>query len=273
MREESELRMTRWLAAAAVVGLGLTGCQPAGSDSGEKPAAGPTRLPDEANAASAAEVLEGMVAFMGRSPEVSVRALVSYQAVQDNGQLLHFDRVHTISVAKPDRLFWETIRDDASADSAWFSGGMLSMLKRPDDVYAQLLVPETIPEMVDEMLAVYNLRIPLSDLLAGNAEEIFVTNPRETWYVGEAWVDGGWAHHIGLRNDAVDFEVWVRSEGDPAPVRFAITWVHDEGAPTFVARFSEWDFSPSFDDATFRFTPPEDAELVDILPAPIDPEY
>ena len=264
----------KWLASAAVVGLGLAGCQPGGTSAAEEAAeAIPSRLPDEATPPSVDEVLESMIAFMSGSTELWVRARVSYQVLQETGQIVHFDRTHAISLARPDRLFWETIRDDASADSVWFSDGVLTMLKRPDDVYAQVELPATVPEMVDELVAVYNLRVPLSDLLAGHAREIFMTGPTEKWYIGQAWVDGGWTHHMALRNEELDFEVWVRSEGDPVPVRFAITWVHDEGAPTYVARFRDWNFSPSFDDATFRFTTPADAERVQILPVPIDPEY
>jgi hypothetical protein len=264
----------KWLATAAVVGLGLAGCQPGGTSAAEEAAeAIPSRLPDEATPPSVDEVLESMIAFMSGSTELWVRAQVSYQVLQETGQIVHFDRTHAISLARPDRLFWETIRDDASADSVWFSDGVLSMLKRPDDVYAQVELPATVPEMVDELVSVYNVRVPLSDLLAGHAREIFMTGPTEKWYIGQAWVDGGWTHHMALRNEELDFEVWVRSEGDPVPVRFAITWVNDEGAPTYVARFRDWNFSPSFDDATFRFTTPADAERVQILPVPIDPEY
>jgi hypothetical protein len=38
--------------------------------------------------------------------------------------------------------------------------------------------------------------VPLADLLAGHASEIFITGPTEKWYIGDAWVDGGWTHHI-----------------------------------------------------------------------------
>jgi hypothetical protein len=264
----------KWLVTAAVVGLGLAGCQPAGPSAAEEAAeAIPSRLPDEASPPSVDEVLESMIAFMNASTELSFRAQVSYQVRQETGQLVHFDRMHAISLARPDRLFWETIRDDASADSAWFSDGVFAMLKRPDDVYAQVELPATVPEMVDELVAVYNLRVPFSDLLAGHAREIFITGPTEKWYIGLAWVDGGWTHHIALRNETLDFEVWVQSEGDPVPVRFAITWVHNEGAPSYVASIRDWNFSPTFDDATFRFTTPADAERVEVLPVPTDPEH
>ncbi|MEE9576284.1 MAG: hypothetical protein V3W35_02640, partial [Gemmatimonadota bacterium] len=65
----------RWLASAAVFGLGLAGCQPAGNSAGEEAAeAIPSQLPDEASPPSVDEVLESMIAFMSGSTEMSVTA-------------------------------------------------------------------------------------------------------------------------------------------------------------------------------------------------------
>ncbi|MCZ6478325.1 MAG: DUF2092 domain-containing protein, partial [Gemmatimonadetes bacterium] len=97
----------KWLARAAVFGLGLAGCQPAGNSAPEEAAdAIPSRLPDEASPPSVDEVLESMIAFMNGSMELSFRAQVSYQVLQETGQVIHFDLMHAISLARPDRLFW-----------------------------------------------------------------------------------------------------------------------------------------------------------------------
>lgn len=217
------------------------------------------------------DVLGATVDFLGGTNELSVTTVVTFEALQDDGQVLHFGRAHRISLARPDRLFWETIRDDASADSAWFADGTMSMLKRPSNIYGQVDLPTDLPAAVDELSAVYGIRIPMADLLAGRARENLIEAPVDKWYVGRAWIDGGWTHHIALRYEQVDLEIWIRADGDPLPVRMAITWINEPGAPTYVARFTNWDLSPAFDDRTFQFQPPDDASEVPVLPAePVD---
>ena len=206
--------------------------------------------------------------------DVAFDALVTYEVVQENGQTLHFDRVQRMAAARPDRLFWVTVRDDATIDSVWFDKGTFTMLKRPQDVYGQVEVSPSIEEMVDDLDYDYDIVVPFQDLLAGRSRELFLETPESVWYVGESWVMGAWTHHVALRNEEVDYELWIQKDGDPLPLRITINWKHEEGGPSYVAHFRKWITSPNFDDSRFVFSPPSDARRIEILPTmPLEEEY
>ena len=225
--------------------------------------------PDEQDPLSPEELLTQMAAFMAAHDEYSFEALVTYQSLQESGQTLHFDMVERVAVSQPDRLFWTTLNDDASSDRAWYNAGQFSMLKQPDNIYGQIDVPAAIPEMIDVVTNDYGVVVPFSDLLASGDESVFLQDLQASEYVGLAWVEGGWSHHLALRNELVDFEVWMQAEGDPIPLKLAITWKLEEGLPGYVARFREWNFSPVFDESQFDFDVPDGAERIDILPTDV----
>jgi len=245
--------------------LALTsGCQ----QDGEAPVA-PPLPPDEQDPLTPEELLTQMAEFMAAHDEFSFEALVTYQSLQESGQTLHFNMIQRVAVGQPDRLFWETLNDDGTSDNAWYSTGRFSMVKQPDNIYGQIGVPDTMPEMIDVVTNDYGIIVPFSDLLASGDESVFLKDLQASQYVGLAWVEDEWSHHLALRNDLVDFEVWVQAEGDPIPLRLAITWKHEEGLPGFVARFRKWNFSPMFDESRFRFDVPNGVERIEILPVDV----
>jgi hypothetical protein len=242
--------------------LALTsGCQQAD----ETPVALPT-APDEEDPLEPEELVTQMATFLAAHNDYSFEALVTYESLQESGQTLHFDMMERVAVSQPDRLFWATRHDDARSDSAWYSAGQFIMLKQPENIYGQIDVPATIPEMIDVVTNDYGIIVPFSDLLAGGDESVFLRDLQASDYVGLAWVEGRWSHHLALRNELVDFELWMQVEGDPIPLKITITWKLEEGRPTYVARFREWKFSPVFDESQFDFDAPDGAELIEVLP-------
>ena len=231
-----------------------------------------TAAPDEQGPLAPEELLTQMAAFMAAHDDYSFEALVTYQSLQESGQTLHFDLNQRVAVSQPDRLFWRTLNDDASSDTAWYSAGQFSMLKHPDDIYGQIDVPATIPEMIDVVTNDYGLVVPFSDLLASGGESVFLRDLQSSEYQGLAWVEGAWSHHLALRNELVDFELWVHAVGDPIPRILAITWKLEEGQPNYLARFREWNFSPTFDESQFEFEAPSDAERIEILATAVEQE-
>jgi len=238
-----------------------SGCQ---QDGGSPVAITPA--PEEQDPLEPEELLTRMAAFMATHNDYSFEAIVTYQSLQETGQTLHFDMIQRVAVSQPDRLYWETVNDDAQSDNAWFNAGQFSMIKQPDNIYGQIEVPDTISEMIDVLVNEYGVIVPFSDLLKKTGESVFLQDLQDSDYVGLAWVEGVWSHHLALRNEIVDFEVWMQAEGDPIPQKLAITWKLEEGLPGYVARFRKWDFSPKFDEAQFRFEAPNEAERIAIIP-------
>jgi hypothetical protein len=254
-------RCTALLALWLITAAGASGCQR--DDDGLRM---PPPIADDVDPPSPEELLGQMSEFMNTHGAFAFDALVTYEAVQESGQKLEFDLVQRIAVSQPDRLYWVTLRDDGSVDSVWYSDGTFTMLKQPDNIYGQIDGLGTIAEMIDVVVNEYGLVVPFADLLASGSESVFLQDLESSMYAGLAWVDGRWAHHIALRNDFVDFQLWIPQDGDPVPQRLRIIWRHEEGLPGYVAQFRKWKFSPSLDDSRFEFVVPPDAERIDIIP-------
>ncbi len=218
------------------------------------------------------QLLSELGEFLKAQHDYSFEAFVTYQSLQESGQNLSFDLLQRLVVRQPDRLFWETIEDDARIKRVWFDGGEFTMLELPDNVYGRIDAPATIPEMIYHVTTEYGIIVPFSDLLASSRAPVFLRDLESSEYVGPAWVAGSWTHHLAFRNPLVDFEVWIPVKGDPVPSRLAISWKHEPGHPQFVARFREWNFSPSISDSVFRFSVPEGAESIELVPERTDAE-
>ncbi len=253
-----------WLVApvvVAVIDVGFTGC-----GKKEEGFQMPTAQHDQGPPPSAEEILAEVVDFKESAEQFTFEAFVMYEVVQENGQTIHFTLLHRVAFQKPGRLYWMTVRDDGAVDNAWFDSGKFALLKRPDNIYGRIEGPSTVPEMVDVLEFDYNLDVPFSDILSGDLREMLLNPPEPPWFVGEAWVENAWTYHIALTDEEVDYELWIQKEGDPVPLKMTITWRDEEHAPGYFARFRNWNMSPGLDESTFQFTPPPDAEEVEIVP-------
>lgn len=230
----------------------------------------PPPLTDDAlDTEDAREIIRRMTDFMNAQQEVMAEALVTYSVMQESGQKLHFDLLQRVAVRKPDKLFWVTLRDDATVDSAWYGDGQFTLLKQPANIWGQIDVPPTISQMVARLVDEYSLDVPFRDILASDPGELWLgDDDTSVWYVGEAWVEETWTDHLALRKPGVDFEVWVQKGATPFPMKMAIVFTDEEGLPSYVARFRSWWTSlPA--DIGFEFTPPPGSERVEVVPVSV----
>jgi len=249
------------LAAVVLIAAGLSGC-----GKKEEGLRMPTTQHDQVPPPDPEEILAKTADFMASAEQFSFDAFVMYEVVQENGQTLHFDLVHRMAFHRPGRLYWMTVRDDGGVDEAWFDSGKFAMLKRPENIYGEIDAPSTVPELVDVLIFDYKQDVPFSDILSGDLREMLLNTPEPAWFVGEAWVEGRWTYHFALVDEDVDYEFWIQKEGDPVPVKMTINWRDEEGSPGYFARFRNWNMSPGLDESAFRFTPPADAEEIEIVP-------
>jgi hypothetical protein len=71
---------------------------------------------------------------------------------------------------------------------------------------------------------------------------------------------------VAVRKPDVDFELWVRKGDEPFLAKMAISFMAEEGQPTYVARFRKWATSVTDGTTLFTFAPPPDAEQIEVVP-------
>ena len=214
----------------------------------------------------ARDVIADMLAFVASQRTFRTEALVSYESVQESGQKLQFDMVHRVAMQQPDKLFWTTVYDDGSADSAWMANGEFTLLRQPANVWGRINVPPTVPAAIRRLIHEYDLDVPFPEILGRDPYLPLVDDVSEVWWVGEAWIEGHWTDHIAIRRPDVDAQVWVRKGEEPFPAKIALTFVTEDGQPTYIARFRRWSTALPNVASQFTFTPPPDAERIEVVP-------
>ena len=103
------------------------------------------------------------------------------------------------------------------------------------------------------------------DLLYSNPYEGLQYGVESGAYYGETWVGGVKAHHLAYRAADFDFQLWVRAEGEPLPIKYVITSKWMTGAPQFSVQLRDWKSSVAVSAADVVFVPPDGArELTSI---------
>jgi hypothetical protein len=213
----------------------------------------------------ARDVVLRMTEFMGNHDDLWFQALVTYEAVQEDGRKLNFDLLQQMAIRRPDRLFWMTLRDDGSTNSAWFYRGDFTLLKQPANIWGQVDLSPNITEAVESLVYEYNLDVPFADMLMSEAGELWLGEEVTSMeYVGEAWVEGYWTDHIALRMPGADVQVWVRQGAESFPSRLNITYTEEEGQPSYSARFRNWGTTLP-EGALPAFVPPPESEELEVV--------
>jgi len=77
----------------------------------------------------------------------------------------------------------------------------------------------------------FGIPIPASDFLLSNPYTAMISGATASDYYGLQTVAGMKCHHIAIRTVLVDWQLWVRAEGDPLPMKHVITTRDVVGAP------------------------------------------
>lgn len=262
------------IAAVGVI-IFVPGCTPAdgpeSADAGtaaESPDWTPPPLPEaSAELPEPGALLRRTAEFIKGQASLAMEAMVTFGAPQESGQTLHFDVLERLAMQRPDKLAWITLNDDGTVEQGWLSEGEFTLLKQPANMWGSVPVPSAIPDAVNRLVEEYDLDVPFQELLAADLAQRWSDEDLSSLeYIGEEWVLGSWTDHVAMRRPGVDFEIWIRHGPEPFPAKMMVVLTEEEGRPSYVARFRNWSTTLPDGDATFEFTPPADAQRVEVAP-------
>jgi hypothetical protein len=213
------------------------------------------------------------VAQMGKSllaRQFSVKVTTLRVYAEASGQPLHIAHSMKITVRRPDRLRVDLTGDDGATELV-YDGKTVVLMGLETKKYATVPVPATIQGMLETVVGKNGVDFPLADLLTDAPDKAFllgVTSGRE---VGTATIDGVQCRHLLFTQPpGIEIELWVEQNDRAIPRRLIITYRSQPGQPSFIAAFSDWDFSVHPADAEFAFQPPDGAVRTELM-APTQP--
>ena len=70
------------------------------------------------------------------------------------------------------------------------------------------------------------------------------------------------AHHLAVRNETVDYQIWIAEGSQPLPIRVVLTYKNAEGQPQFRAQLLDWNLAPEVTESMFAFAPHQGAQKI-----------
>jgi hypothetical protein len=179
------------------------------------------------------------------------------------GQLGQFYRRSKIVAARPDMLFVKTQGDDLRR-TIWFAEGELAVWDEVTQEYTQIETPKTTDAMLDHIVQEHGLTIPVADVLSADPYSVLTENAQSGKYIGLHDVDGVPCHHLAFRQEVVDWQIWIASEGPAVPRKLVIVYKREEGHPAYTVVMDEWKLGAEFPHDRFPFKAPQGAKKVTV---------
>ncbi len=182
----------------------------------------------------------------------------------DAGQIIEHSSQVTLRLRREPGSIRITNRNAEDTEEIFFDDGLLSVYSTNDNFYAQTDIPQGVESMLDFAVNEVGIEAPLLDFVSANIADDFLQDADEVRYLETSLIRDELYHHIGIRSQDVDVQIWIASEGRPLPGKLVISSKWEGGSPRFVA-FFKWDTDPDFPRDLFRFDPPDGAVAVEFL--------
>ncbi len=217
-------------------------------------AAGPVIEP------AAIEALKDMGAYLRTLKVFQVEAVVTNEAVMEDGLKFQHSGVTKILARMPDKLLAE-VSNDRNERLYVYNGSEFTLFAKRLNYYATIPAPARIGQLADMLEENYGFGVPLEDLFrwgSPNWSPEDITVARD---IGPSVIAGTTCQQYTFRQDGIDWMIWIQKGDFPLPRKLVITTTTDEARPQHQATYS-WNLAPSFNDRTFTFDPPADAGKV-----------
>jgi hypothetical protein len=169
-------------------------------------------------------------------------------------------------VAERPSRFHMTRHGKFADTEAFFDGKKLTFYGKNMNAYLQRDVAGGIDDALGALEKDMGIPVPAGDLLLANPYPALASGVTASGYYGVEYVGGVASHHLAFRTAVVDWQLWVKAEGDPLPMKYVITTKGVEGSPQFSVQFGNWNLKPKIAADRFSFVAPKGAKKLDKLP-------
>jgi len=213
----------------------------------------------------AAALLKRAADFLSQSPHFSVTIRAGYDVVQKSGQKVEFGEIRKVVLQRPDRFRSDIERGDGEKELVLFDGKDIIVFSEKNGIFAKASRPGDLDGAVTYLLSDLKMRLPLALMYLSRLPIEIEKRVRSVEVVEQTVIMDVPCVHLAARTEAVDFQIWIPSEGEPLPRRIVITYKHHKGAPQFWANLSEWNLSPDIAESLFAFSPSEGVRQIPFL--------
>jgi len=212
----------------------------------------------------AKDLLKKLEAYMTTLTSVEIEVSVTEESVYNDTLKLQSGGIKKIFVRQPSKLFVKT-QADYQNSRVYINEGKFTLFDEDVNVYAQATVPKTVKEALVLLSRDYKTTPPGSELFSGQAYEVLVSKASKVMYLGKGNVNGVSCNHLAGVLPDMDWQLWIRAEGDPQLCKYILTDRSIPLAPQYSMTFTKWKKNANIPDKIFDFHPPADAEAIEII--------
>jgi hypothetical protein len=211
------------------------------------------------------ELLRQVIADLTGAETVSFHVEILLDRIDSTGQKLQFAAALDAEVRRPDHLRIDYM-GDLTAKRAWYDGDTLTIFDPDHGVYAEMPGSGDVASTLQAAGKRYGVTLPLADLLRSDLmERIDSGVVARVHRIGLHDVGGEDCHHLAIRREHDDLQIWIRAGDRPRLCKLVFTYIDQPGSPQFMAVFSDWDLSPRLRDKNFKAKLPKDAVRASFL--------
>ena len=213
----------------------------------------------------AMDILLDMARTLAEAKQFSVTVRSSYDAPQENGQMVEFGALRNIQVKRPDKLRVDLQRSDGDQRILVFDGKQIIVHNVTENVYAKAEKVGTVDDAVKYIVGVLKTPLPLARMFRTSIPVELEQLVEEIDYVELNMLTDVKTDHLAVRTRDVDFQIWITRGKEPLPRRIIITYKNFRGHPQFRADFSNWDLTAKGVKGPFTYILPKNAEQIPLL--------
>ena len=186
------------------------------------------------------------------------------ERVLADGQKLQHSASATVDAERPNKLR-ARMRSVRSEREIIYDGKIVTIYIPAQKYYSSADFSESLTGFVSKLEERYGVEIPLSDLFKWGTAAAPVDRIESAMNAGQDFIGNDLCDHYAVRQGNIDWQIWIATGSKPLPRKLVITNRADEARPQSVS-LMEWNLKPAFNEATFRFTPPQGASRIEIVP-------
>jgi hypothetical protein len=184
--------------------------------------------------------------------------LATTEDVSSTLQKLQFDSVMQGAIQRPNKIYLD--RRGAENGALWFDGTNVTILDRKNNKFVKFQVQGGIDGLIDK-LDDLGVEAPLAGLMRGGIVEHVKDHVFKGDYYGEALLGDQVTHHLAMRQDEVDWQIWLDKDSY-APRKLVITSKMMTGSPQHQVWFKELNKDPQLAEGVFLPQIPANAEEI-----------
>ena len=214
----------------------------------------------DAREPAALAALDRMGAALRAQQGLNVHSEVTAEDVLTSGQKLQYGGTVDIVARRPDRIRM-TQKMGTSERVLYFDGKNLTVASPGLGYYATAQSPGTIKDMLTIAEDRYGLEVPLADLFAWGTDPAMAAKLTSAMSAGEETIGGQMCEHYAMRQQGLDWQVWIRKGDNALPCKLVLTKTSDPSMPQFSAVYS-WSDQPPPEGDAYSYVPPPGARLI-----------